>query len=208
MAGLIGHRMFSTEDRILRRLLTRVRPTNRVAVEFGAKDGVYKSNTARLRSKGWQTFLFDSEPEAETVVKALITPENINEVFASHGVPHAFDVLSIDIDGNDLWVWQALAYQPRIVIIEYNPSFAADVSVTVPYDAERVWDHTNYYGASVRALCRLGRRKGYRLHAFTKSNLFFVARDLATRRLNPSHVPAPRLTKRQDPLERPWQVYA
>jgi hypothetical protein len=197
----------SVEERILSRLLRRIGATNRIAVEFGAKDGVYKSNTARLRGKGWRTVLFDSEPESDTVEKALITPENVNEIFAAHDIPQTFDVLSIDIDGNDLWVWEALTYQPRIVIIEYNPSHDSDRSVTVPNDPDRVWDRTNYYGASVLALCRLGRRKGYRLDAFTKSNLVFVVEDLATRRLRPSHVPLPRATKRQDPLNRPWQVY-
>jgi hypothetical protein len=196
------------EARILKRLLSRIGTTNRVAVEFGAKDGVYKSNTAQLRAKGWRTFLFDSEPESDLVQPALITSANINDIFSAYGVPQSFDVLSIDIDGNDLWVWEALTYQPRVVVIEYNPLFDSTLSMTVPNDDARVWDRTNYYGASVRALCRLGRRKGYRLTEFTKSNLIFVQTALATRRLRPSHVPVPRMTKRPDPLQRAWQVYA
>ena len=196
------------EHRIVKRLFSRIGATNRVAVEFGAKDGIYKSNTAHLRQKGWTTILFDRIPEAEDVIEATITAGNINETFAAHGVPQIFDLLSIDIDGNDLWVWQALTFQPRVVIIEYNPTFPADVSLTVPYDESRVWDRTTYYGASVLALCKLGRRKGYRLYHYTKSNLIFVAHGLTSRRLRAHHVPVPRASKRPDPLNRPWQEYA
>ncbi len=208
MRGRYRDRAQNGEDTIVQRLLAQIGPTNRIAVEFGAKDGRYKSNTARLRAKGWRVVLFDSQPEADIVIPAVIAPDNINEIFAAHGVPETFDVLSIDIDGNDLWVWEALRSRPRIVIIEYNASFPSNVSLTVTYDPARVWDGSNYYGASVLALCRLGRRKGYALYAYTKSNLIFVARGLTARRLLPSHVSVPRRSKREDLLHRDWQVYA
>lgn len=195
------------EDRILDRLLRRIGAVNHVAVEFGAKDGLYKSNTVRLREKGWRVVLFDSVPEAPFVIEALITRENVNQLFTEHGIPHAFDVLSIDVDGNDLWIWEALTFAPRIVVIEYNASLPAHLSLTVPYDDARIWDHTNYYGASVLALNRLAKRKGYRLYAFTKSNLIFVQRGLVSHRLHLSRVPVPRPTKRPDPLSRPWVTY-
>jgi hypothetical protein len=208
MTGRYLSRAQDGEDKIIRQVLRQIGPSNRIAVEFGAKDGLYKSNTARLREQGWRVILFDVQPEADIVIQALITRENINDIFASHGVPEVFDVLSIDIDGNDLWVWDALQARPRIVVIEYNASFPSDVSVTVPYDPDRMWDGSNFYGASVLALCRLGRRKGYSLFAYTKSNLIFVERDLITRRLRPSNVSVPRRSKREDTLHREWQVYA
>ncbi len=201
------HRAQDGEDAIIGHLLRLIGPTNRIAVEFGAKDGTYKSNTSKLRAKGWRVVLFDSQPESDMVIQALITPENINDIFAAHGVPDVFDVLSIDIDGNDLWVWEALRAQPRIVIIEYNPGLSRDESLTVPYDPDRVWDGSNYYGASVLALCRLGRRKGYTLHSYTKSNLIFVQSGLQLRRMHHSNVAVPRRTKRPDPLNREWAVY-
>jgi hypothetical protein len=178
-----------------------------VAVEFGARDGLTGSNTARLREQGWRTVLFDRDPMSDLVTQALITRENINEVFRVHGVPDPFDLLSIDIDGNDLWVWEALTFRPRVVVIEYNPSFGPDVSVTVPYDPDRAWDGTNYYGASALALCRLGRRKGYRLFASTRSNLIFVRRSLTARQLLPWHLRLPLPSKRPDGHRRPWEVY-
>lgn len=195
------------EDRILARILRRIRPTNRVAVEFGAKDGVYQSNTALLRDKGWRVVLFDSDPTASFVTRALITRANVNALFSDYDIPNDLDVLSIDVDGNDLWIWEALTYQPRIVVIEYNQMWPSDVSVTVPYDPDFIWDHTNYYGASVLALYRLARRKGYRLARSTWSNLIFVRKDVWSEGLRPFHVRIPRVGKPPDPLHRPWVTY-
>lgn len=197
----------SHEDRILGRLFREIGVTNRVAVEFGAYDGEYCSNTARLRKQGWTCVLFDAIARSPLVQEVRITSDNVNMVFEQAGVPQRFDLLSIDIDGNDFWVWQALTFQPRVVVIEYNPKFTADVSCTVPDDPDRVWDSTDYYGASVRALWRLGRRKGYRLVRATKANLLFVVSNEAQRQMRPEHAPIPRYQKRPDPLERPWQVY-
>lgn len=195
------------EERALNRLFHQIGVTNRVAVEFGAYDGERASNTVRLRREGWTCFLFDVIARAPIVQEVRITSENINEVFTDAGIPHRFDLLSIDIDGNDLWVWQALTFEPRVVIIEYNPKFTATESWSVPNDPDRVWDSTDYYGASVRALWRLGRRKGYRLVRATKNNLVFVVANEATRQMRPEHAPIPRQWKRPDPQERPWQAY-
>lgn len=198
----------SGEDRILLRLLSRIGTTNRVAVEFGAKDGVCHSNTAALRERGWTCHLFDAHPAAPMVTRAFLTRENINAIFAQAGIPTVFDVLSIDVDGNDLWLWDALTYQPRILVIEYNPSFATSVSVTVPYEADRTWDGTVYFGASVLALYRLARRKGYRLAHYTRSNLIFVQKSLMSTGLRPWSVRGvPRLVKPPDPHRRPWVQY-
>ncbi|MCS6951608.1 MAG: hypothetical protein NZM33_02000 [Bryobacteraceae bacterium] len=98
------------------------------------------------------------------------------------GVPEEFDFLSIDIDRSDYWVWDAIRrYRPRVVAIEYNASWMASVACVVPYAAYATWDGTNYHGASLKALERLGRRKGYCLVGCNYSgvNSFFVREDLA-----------------------------
>lgn len=196
----------SGEDKILVRIFRRIGVTNAVAVEFGAADGVRKSNTAHFREQGWTVFLFDVAPLDPIVRQADITAENVNAVFLTAGVPQTFDVLSIDIDGNDLWVWKALTYRPRVVVIEYNPLWRPSKSRTVPYDPARRWDGTNYYGASVLALRRLGRQKGYDLVAATRSNLIFAQEGL----LEPMARRVRRVSKfkRPDPLDRKWEVYA
>ena len=106
---------------------------------------------------------------AVCVVEARVTGENINELVAEHGLAGEIDVLSIDIDGIDYWVWDRLEVcRPRVVIVEYNPFLGIERSVVVPYDPQfdrHRFDipRAAYYGASLPALVSLARRKGYRL---------------------------------------------
>jgi hypothetical protein len=95
------------------------------------------------------------------------------------------DILSIDVDGVDYWLWRAAtAISPRIVIIEYNASFGPEASVTVPYEPE--FDRTekgvngHYHGASITALARLANQKGYVLLGCDRAgaNAFFLRADL------------------------------
>lgn len=197
----------SGEDRKVALIFRLIGVTNRWAVEFGAADGRRKSNTAYFRDHGWSSRLFDVDPLDPEVRQADITAENVNTVFAEAGIPRAFDLLSIDIDGNDLWVWKALTYRPRVVVIEYNPRFGPYKSRTVPYDPDRHWDGTNYYGASVLALRRLGTEKGYDLVASTRSNLIFVQAGLLPA-IRPSQVRRTSKFKRPDPAKRKWMIYA
>lgn len=195
------------EDRILLKLFKRLKPTNRVAVEFGAWDGRTDSNTAALRQRGWRVVWFDCAPKGRDVIQATVTAENVNDLFRAHRIPQALDCLSIDIDGNDLWVWEALTFEPRVVVIEYNAKWSADVSATVPYEPMRAWNHSDYYGASVRALWTVGMRKGYSLVNFTRTNLFFVQQPIAPRALVPEQVRLTSYLKVHDPLDRPWVAY-
>jgi hypothetical protein len=196
----------SGEDKIAARIFETIGTFNEVAVEFGALDGRHNSNTAHFRDRGWTTHLWDSAPADPVVSPAAITAENVNDVFAAAGVPQTFDLLSIDIDGNDLWVWKALAHEPRVVIIEYNPVWGVKKSRTVSYDAARQWDGTVYYGASVAALATLGAQKGYDLVAATKSNLLFAPTGLMPQ-LDVRTIPKPRKVKPPDPHARTWEIY-
>jgi len=195
------------EDRVLVSIFDQIGRTNRVAVEFGALDGLHGSNTAHFRlSEHWRVVLFDAAPLSPIVHHIRLTAENINRVFTDYDVPMAFDLLSIDIDGNDLWVWEALLFTPRVVVIEFNPKWGPTKSRVVPYDPDRTWDGTNYYGASVLALTRLAKRKGYTLTASTRSNLVFVQAGLLPA-LDPADVPRWKKQKRRDPVFRRWVDY-
>ena len=201
------------EDGVLERIFECVKTTNRYFVEFGAKDGLELSNTANLRlHEGWQGLLMEGEgPVADGVVQEFITAENINELFARHGVPKDFDLLSIDIDGNDYWVWRALSdFRPRVVIVEYNIYFQLDDPRTIPYEPGRIWDATGYHGASLAALRKLGVEKGYSL-VHTDSwmpNAIFVSSDLLPAEFR--DIPIADITdwgkfeRPVDPQDRPW----
>jgi len=194
------------EDKIVAGLFKDIGTINTVAVEFGALDGWHSSNTAYFRERGWRCHLWDSGPLDPMVTHAVITAENINDVFRAAGVPHEFDLLSIDIDGNDLWVWKALTFAPRVVIIEYNPAWGERRSRTVPYDPARQWDGSVFYGASMRALTLLGAQKGYDLVAATKSNLIFAPAGTEPRMDMRVFTP-PNKVKKPDPERRKWVVY-
>lgn len=110
-----------------------------------------------------------------------VTAENIQNLFQKYNVPENFDLLSIDIDFNDYWVWNAItAYSPRVVVIEYNSSIPFNESRVVQYDSDAVWDGTNYFGASLLALRNLGLKKGYTLVGCDNNgvNAFFCKSEL------------------------------
>lgn len=196
------------EDRICHHLFEGIGVRSHCAVEFGAVDGIYKSNTAYFRHVlGWRTVLLDAEPQSDLVHHAIVTAENINDLFRAHDVPEDVDLVSIDIDGNDLWVWKALTYQPQVVIIEYNPRWRPARNRVVPYDPTRAgWDHTDYYGASAGALVLLGRDKGYVLAAWTEYNLIFALKGL-TPEVPVDGVKRRLKNDRTDPKGRPWVRY-
>lgn len=130
------------------------------AVEFGAVDGLYCSNTAHLSLtyRGWERILFDIEPGGFGVTKAEITPENVNEL-----IPDC-DLLSIDIDGNDYNVWKAYEGKPAIVVIEINSSIPPTEDFPVS-DKER--------GTGYKPMVELGIVKGCFLLCHT-GNLIFI----------------------------------
>jgi hypothetical protein len=121
---------------------------------------------------------------------AWIARDTVNDLIASHGFDRDLDYLGIDLDGVDFWIWEALAVQPRAVIMEYNAFFGPDDAVTVPYTPDFSRKARNesgqflypkgYHGASLPALERLGRRKGYRLvgTAPASENAYFVRADV------------------------------
>ena len=170
------------EDGVIEAVFAAIGETNRYFVEFGVGDAV-ECNTALLLERGWQGLMMDLRGESKnpraTVQQEVICAENINALFHKYRVPAQFDLLSIDIDGNDFWVWREIAARPRVVVIEYNANFPPDESRVIVYDPGFVFENTDYFGASLLALERLGRRKGYTL-VYCDShgvNAFFVANE-------------------------------
>jgi hypothetical protein len=182
------------EDGLVLALIKRIGFTNRRFVELGC--GMNGGNSGFLASElGWHGLMVDARDDAirKIVIRFTghdvmakqrhITREDVNEFITECGFTGEIDVLSIDIDGMDYWIWQALtACNPRLVAIEYNWQFGAERAVTVPYSAAFGVDqvgHRAYHGASLAALVDLGRSKGYRLVATERVNAFFLRHDVA-----------------------------
>jgi hypothetical protein len=184
------------EDGIIKEILRRIGVRHRFFVEFGVETGV-ECNCARLaRDEKWAGVFFEPVPElcaklqenysAWPTVRCrqtAVTSANIEELLAAYQVPSDFDLLSIDIDGNDYWVWKAVQrWQPRVVVIEYNGDYPPPVRWVMAENFEHRWNGTNYYGASLTSLVLLGRQKGYTLVATDSRgiNAFFVRSELVT----------------------------
>ncbi|MEX2122926.1 MAG: hypothetical protein WD795_03455 [Woeseia sp.] len=188
------------EDGIIRFLFAEIGFETRRFVEFGF--GAVQCNSLRLMlQEGFKGLLMDGSSEncdffndaARKLeidgVEAHCTfldRDNLNQTIIDHGISGEIDFLSLDVDGNDYWLWERLeCVSPRVVCIEYNAGIGPSLSLTVPYDPafERYAKHPSgfFHGASLRALESLGQRKGYRLVGCdsTGTNAFFLRNDVA-----------------------------
>jgi hypothetical protein len=186
------------EDGIIAHLLAHVPVANPVFVEFGVQDYTESNTRYLLRHRNWSGLVLDGSPANIALIRkdpiywrhnlkaeaAFITRENINDLLTTHGVLGDIGLLSVDIDGNDYWVWEAITViSPRIVIAEYNALYGPSAAVSVPYDPafqRTAAHHSNlYWGCSLAALAHLGDTKGYALVGCNSNgnNAFFVRRD-------------------------------
>ncbi len=187
------------EDGILLYIFSLIGMGERRCIEVCAGDGI-QCNTANLIiNHGWQGLLFDGDPQLvergrsfyatlgdtfclpPTFVNSWISRENLNQLIAERGFAGPIDLLSLDIDGVDYWVWEALdVVQPRVVVAEIQCIWGDQRAVTVPYAADfraqSVDGFGIYSGASLPAFVKLARRKGYRLVGVQRLgfNAFFV----------------------------------
>jgi len=184
------------EDGIISEIFNRIGTTNKFFVEFGVGNGL-ENNSAYLLVKGWQGYWIEGSErfcqsirqsfedlianQQLTLKNTFITGENIEDLFRKGNVPTELDLLSIDIDGNDYWVWQAITnYRPRVVILEYNAIYPPESSWVMQYNPSHQWKYNSHMGSSLKALEKLGHQKGYKLVgcSFSGVNAFFVREDL------------------------------
>lgn len=180
------------EDGIIEKVLDIIGTKNKWCVDVGAFDGYKYSNTYSLISCGWSSISIEGDSdifrELQESLRAhgsgAANPVLINEYVTSSGptsldsilseqsyLPVNFDLISIDIDGNDYSVWEGMEiYRPRVVVIEFNPSIPNDVIFIQDDDQEL------NQGSSLAAMIELGNEKGYELVATTAINAVFVER--------------------------------
>lgn len=173
-------------------------------IEFGVEN-YHESNTRfLLMHDNWEGLVIDSDHRnilhiqnseyywrhALTAVCDFVHRDNVNRIFEQHGFVGDLGILSIDIDGNDYWIWDAITVvNPQLVIVEYNSVFGATHAITIPYDPEfhrtRAHHSNLYFGASLEAMLQLGEAKGYAFIGTNSAgnNAYFVRRD----KLGPLH---------------------
>jgi len=187
------------EDGIIQFLTRFVPIKNKTFVEFGVEDFAESNCRFLLVKDDWRGFVLDgSEAHIRRLrqtphyarhqldaITAFVTRENINDLLRKSGFEEELGILSIDIDGNDYHVLQAIdSFKASILICEYNAVFGGDRAITVPYDPafQRTRKHHSnlYFGASLAAITHLAAEKGYTLVGTNSNrvNAFFVRNDL------------------------------
>lgn len=195
-----GYKIFSQsdEDGMIAEIFRRIGTTNRRFVEFGVGDGL-ENNTLALLYQGWSGLWIDgSDSFCKTIesnysaaitsgqlalINSFITRDNIDSLIASRVEPGEIDLLSIDIDGNDVHVYDAIkCISPRVIIFEYNAKFGPEIDYCMAYDAKHVWRKSDRFGASLKHFEKLLHTKGYRLVGcnIVGTNAFFVREDLVS----------------------------
>lgn len=187
------------EDGIIQYLCRSIALENRTFIEFGVEDFAESNCRFLLMKDNWSGFVIDGSAVNIKKLKesyyywkyqidaidAFITRDNINELLASSGFDDDLGILSIDIDGNDYFVLEAIKkFKPRILICEYNALFGGVRKISVPYEADfnRTRKHFSnlYFGCSLAAITHLAGKKGYSLVGTNSSatNAFYVRNDL------------------------------
>ena len=188
------------EDGIIEWIVAHLPGIPRTFVEFGVEDFSEANCRFLLRNRGWKGLVMDGHEGNMTLlrnrpivwqydlsaVQAFVTAENIDDLLRDNGFTGQIGLLSVDIDGNDYWVWDRIeAIDPAIVVCEMNGVLGDRYPITVPYNPyfERLKGHHSgqYFGASVAALRHLGEKKGYEFLGTNSRgvNAFFVRKDLA-----------------------------
>lgn len=189
------------EDGIIQYIVNNIEIPNKIFVEFGVENYTESNTRYLLVKNNWSGLVIDGSKENIEFVKndpvyakhdliavhSFITKHNINNIIKENIDVEDIGLLSIDIDGNDYWIWKEISIiKPRIIICEYNSVFGPTKSVTVPYkdNFHRMAEHYSnlYFGASLGAFCHLAEEKGYDFIGSNSTgvNAFFVRKDLSS----------------------------
>lgn len=187
------------EDGIIQYLINNLAIKSQIFIEFGVETYTESNTRFLLVNNNWSGLVLDGSQSNIDYIKsdsiywrynlkadcAFINSSNINELISRNGLSGDIGLLSVDIDGNDYWVWKAIdVVNPAIVVCEYNSLWGFRDAVTTPYDPDFIRSKKHYsnlyYGASIKALSDLASSKGYTLVAGNAAgnNVFFVKNEL------------------------------
>ena len=187
------------EDSVIQYLIKNLKIENKIFIEIGVENYEEANTRYLLENNNWEGLIIDNSKENINIIKkqnyfwrhklkaenAFINVENVNEIIDKYKFPKQIGLLSIDIDGNDYWIWEAISVvSPDILVIEYNALYGSEKSLTLKYEKNfKRPDKGIYkclYGASLKALTSLSERKGYSLVAtnLNGNNAFFVKKAL------------------------------
>ena len=190
-----GKKCFSQndEDGITLEIIKRIGIKKGVFAEFGPGNGL-ENNTIILASLKWKGFWVGSEDikfkynnsKNFQFIKSWITKENVLK-FYNDSIKNLnekkTDVLSLDLDGNDIYVLEELLKQihhPSLIIAEYNAKFPPPIRFKIKYDAQFVWRADDYFGASLSEFEHVLKKYSYKLvccNSHTGANAFFIKND-------------------------------
>jgi hypothetical protein len=185
----------SDEDGIIQEIFDRIGVGSRTFVEFGVENGL-ENNTLKLLLEGWSGLLIERNERCVTQINqkfhdvmtdgrlrvklAFINCENVNDIIEEYFAGE-IDLLSIDIDGNDIHILKPISViRPRVIIVEYNGKFPPPINVAQLYNPEHRWSGSDYGGSSLVAITKMASHKGYSLVgcSIVGINAFFVRNDL------------------------------
>lgn len=198
----VGFKVFSQwdEDGIIQYLVTHIPIPHKTFIEFGVEDYEESNTRFLLLNDHWQGMVLDARENDISYIRsdriywefdlqakcAWITRENIDSLLREAGFSEDVGLLSVDIDGNEYWIWEAIrSIKPRIVVVEYNSVFGLE-PISVPYKENfaKLTEHYSnlYFGCSLGALSYLAEQKGYILVGCNVwgHNAFFLRSDVAS----------------------------
>lgn len=188
------------EDGVIQYIINKIDIPNKIFVEFGVETYTESNTRFLLMNNNWSGLVLDGSERNINFIKkdfiywkydiiakqSFITKDNINKLISDYTKTEDIGLLSVDIDGNDYWIWEEInVIKPRIVICEYNSTFGNEKKLTVPYKADFVRGNEHYselyFGASLAAFCDLAEKKGYDFIGTTSAgvNAYFVRKDLS-----------------------------
>jgi len=186
------------DDGIIQYLINRLDIKSKYFIEFGVENYTEANTRFLLINNNWSGLIMDGSKANMDEVKnseiywkydlkvidVFITRDNINNLIIKNGCPEDLGILSIDIDGNDYWIWENInTINPVIVIAEYNSVFGIEKPWSVPYKADFLRNDAHfsnlYFGCSLLSLCDLSEKKGYYFLGCNAAgnNSYFVRKD-------------------------------